>query len=101
MTRERKGKRKKSVSIVTEVPDCQGEKGTDKEEYVRLLNEIKVDVKRLWEGLLFYTAYKQLGEYYFSQVEINPFVHGSSVLSPCIGKGRVVQFSATPGGESC
>ena len=41
MTRERKRKRKKGDSVVTEVPDCQEEKDTDKEEeYVRLLNGI-------------------------------------------------------------
>ena len=61
MVRERKRKRKRNV--VTEVPDFQGEKDTDKEEEdVRLLKDIQVDVKRLWEGLLFYTAKKQLSE---------------------------------------
>ena len=54
MTRERRRKRKNGDSVVTEVPDCQEEKDTDKEEeYVRLLNGIQMDVKRLWEGLLF------------------------------------------------
>ena len=74
MVRERKRKRKRNV--VTEVPDFQGEKDTDKEEEdVRLLKDIQVDVKRLWEGLLFYSANKQLSEYYFNQGGTNFLAH--------------------------
>ena len=110
---EEKGK-EKSDSVVTEVPDCQEEKDTDKEEeYVILLNGIQMDVKRLWEGLLFYTACsKQLSEYYFSQAEINSLVHqpkglvkkycgggggGRQFLSSCIGKGGSFNFQLPMG----
>ena len=41
--------KEKSGSTVNEVPGCQGKQ-------VRLLKDIQVDVKRLRESLLFYTA---------------------------------------------
>lgn len=41
-----------------------------------LIKDIQVDVKKLWEGLLFYSANKQVSQYYFNERgNINSLVH--------------------------